>query len=120
MLLCCALDFFYLILGLYLSVNTGISTDEFIEQKNWKFSLEAIKDFFGYNDEGYSNLYEYEDMGHPLRYKGVGFFYFSHVYLFIADFRKQDCYERFNAFGFKFIRFNYSSNKLYNSFCYLI
>ena len=24
-------------------------------------------------------------MGHPVRYKGVGFFYFSHVYLLIAD-----------------------------------
>ena len=67
--------FFYLIFGFYLSVNTGISTDEFIEQKNWKFSLEAIKDFFGSGNDGYFNLLKYE-----WKFHGVGFHYFSHIY----------------------------------------
>ena len=37
----------YLIYGFYLSINTGISTDEFIEQTNWNLSKDAIKNFFG-------------------------------------------------------------------------
>ena len=37
----------YLIFGFYLSINTGISTDEFIEQTNWTLSKDAIKNFFG-------------------------------------------------------------------------
>ena len=41
--------FFYLIIGFYLSINTGISTDEFIDQYNWKLNLDAIKDFFGFD-----------------------------------------------------------------------
>ena len=71
--------FFYLIFGFYLSVNTGISTVEFIEQKNWKFSLEAIKDFFGSSNNGYFNLLKYE-----WRFHGVGFHYFSQIYLLLA------------------------------------
>ena len=35
--------FFYLTFGLYLSINTGITSDEAIEQGNWKINLEAIK-----------------------------------------------------------------------------
>ena len=34
--------FFYLIFGFYLSINTGISTDEFIEQKNWRLNFNQI------------------------------------------------------------------------------
>ena len=71
---------FYLIFGIYLSVKTGLTADELPNQYIWKLNLEAIKDFFGYNNTGYSNLYEY-----VWRYKGVGFYYFSHVYLLIAD-----------------------------------
>ena len=71
---------FYLIFGIYLSVKTGLTTDELPNQYIWTLNLEAIKDFFGYNDTGYSNLYEY-----VWRYKGVGFYYFSHVYLLIVD-----------------------------------
>ena len=74
--------FFYLIFGFYLSVNTGISTDEFIEQKNWKFNLEAIKDFFGSSNDGYLNLLKYE-----WKFHGVGFHYFSHIYWqFLLDY----------------------------------
>ena len=71
---------FYLIFGIYLSVKTGLTTDELPNQYIWKSNLEAIKDFFGYNDTGYANLYKLEGL-----YKGVGFYYFSHVYLLIAD-----------------------------------
>ena len=42
--------FFYLILGFYFSVNTGIATDEPVEQYIWKLNVEAVKDFFGYNE----------------------------------------------------------------------
>ena len=38
--------FFYLILGLYLSVNTGITADELTDQYNWELRRDAIKDFF--------------------------------------------------------------------------
>ena len=72
--------FFYLIIGFYLSINTGISTDEFIEQYNWQLSFGAIKDFFGYNTNGYDNLLRYE-----WKYHGVGFHYFSQTYLLIAS-----------------------------------
>ena len=64
--------YFYIIFGLFLSVNTGITTDELPNQFIWNLNLEAIKDFFGFNETGYYNLYKYE-----WRYKGVGFYYFS-------------------------------------------
>ena len=71
--------FFYLIFGFYLSVNTGISTDEFVEQKNWRLNFGAIKDFFGNNDDGYFNLLEYE-----WKFHGIGFHYFSQIYLLLV------------------------------------
>ena len=43
----------YLLTGVYLAVNSGISHDEFHEQQNWNVNLEAIKSFFisgEYND----------------------------------------------------------------------
>ena len=72
--------FFYFILGFYLSINTGISTDEFIDQYNWQLSLGAIKDFFGYNNNGYNELLKYE-----WRFHGVGFHYFSHIYILLVS-----------------------------------
>ena len=71
---------FYLIIGFYLSINTGITSDEIVNLYIWSLNLDAIKEFFGYNNFGYSNLYEYD-----WRYKGVGFFYFSHIYLTIIE-----------------------------------
>ena len=71
--------FFYLIVCLYLSVNTGITTDELEDQYKWSLSLNAIKDFFGYNNNGFQNLYNY-----IWKYHGMGFHYFSHIYLLIA------------------------------------
>lgn len=72
--------FFYFITGLYLSVNTGITTDELPNLYIWSLNLEAIKNFLGFNDTGYQNLYNYE-----WKYKGVGFYYFSYIYLFLAN-----------------------------------
>jgi len=70
--------FFYLIVGLYLSVNTGITTDELLDQYHWSISLNAIKDFFGANNNGYLDLYIYK-----WKYHGIGFHYFSQIYLIV-------------------------------------
>ena len=40
-----SLLFFYFIIGLILSVNTGITTDELPNLYIWNLNLEAIKDF---------------------------------------------------------------------------
>ena len=66
--------FIYLILGLFLSVNTGVSTDAFIEEKIWKNNLEAAKDIFGYDNDGYSNLLQKHD-----KYYGVGYNFLSQI-----------------------------------------
>ena len=71
--------FFYLISGLYLSTHTGITSDEAIEQANWKINIEAIKAFFTNNNNGYSNLLEYFS-----RFYGIGFHYLSQIYLLLA------------------------------------
>jgi len=73
--------FLYFIIGFYFSINTGITTDEIENLYSWSLNLSAIKNFFGFNDYGYKDLYEY-----VWRYKGVGFYYFSYIYLFIAEF----------------------------------
>ena len=72
--------YFYFIIGLVLSVNTGITTDELPNLYIWNLNLEAIKNFLGFNDTGYQNLYNYE-----WRYKGVGFYYFSYIYLSLTN-----------------------------------
>ena len=72
--------FLYFIIGFYFSINTGITTDEIENLYSWTLNLNAIKDFFGFNDYGYKDLY-----GYLWRYKGVGFYYFSYLYLFAAE-----------------------------------
>ena len=62
--------FAYLVIGIYLSLNTGISHDEFHEQQNWTYNLQAVKDFV--SDGDYSNFLSYKD-----RYHGIGFHYIS-------------------------------------------
>ena len=64
------LAFVYLVIGIYLSLNTGISHDEFHEQQNWTYNLQAVKDFVTTGD--YSNFLSYKD-----RYHGIGFHYVS-------------------------------------------
>ena len=53
-----------------------MATDEPVDQYLWKLNVEAIKDFFGYNENGYFNLLEYE-----ARFHGIGFHYISQLYL---------------------------------------
>ena len=72
--------FFYLILGFYLSANTGISMDELADQYIGETNVEAIKYFFGYNENGYLNLLESQDKFH-----GAGFQYISQIYILIAS-----------------------------------
>ena len=66
----------YLILGIYLSLNTGISHDEHHEQLNWDVNLKAIKIFFETGD--YPNLLEYRD-----RYHGIGFNFLSQPFQYL-------------------------------------
>ena len=56
----------YGILGSWLSINTGISHDEYHEQLNWETNLKAIKLFLTTGD--YQSLIQYKD-----RYHGIAF-----------------------------------------------
>lgn len=66
----------YFLLGIYLSINTGISHDEFHEQLNWEIHIKAIYEFF--KSGSYDNLLNYKD-----RYHGVGFHLFSQPFQYI-------------------------------------
>jgi hypothetical protein len=70
--------FFYVIFCLYFSVKTGISADEFIELYNWQLSKDAIKDFFGFNNYGYTNLFAYD-----WKFHGIAHHFFSKPYTYI-------------------------------------
>jgi len=72
--------FFYLIFGIYISVNVGMTTDELPNHNIGILNIEAIKDILGFNDTGYSNLEKF-----PWHYKGPAFYYLSYIYLFIVD-----------------------------------
>ena len=67
----------YLITGIYLSLNTGISHDEYHEQLNWEINLNAVKNF--YETGTYQNLLEYKD-----RYHGIGFHFLSQPFQYLA------------------------------------
>ena len=68
------LFYFFLIIyttfGVYLSLTTGISNDEFHEQKNWSINYQVIKDFI--NNGNYENLINYRD-----KYHGIAFQFIS-------------------------------------------
>ena len=66
----------YLIIGIFLSLNTGISHDEYHEQLNWEINLKAIKDF--YETGNYKDLLEYRD-----RYYGIGFHFLSQPFQYL-------------------------------------
>jgi len=69
----------YLTIGIYLSLNVGISHDEYHEQLNWEINLKAIKNF--YETGNYNNLLEYKD-----KYHGIGFHFLSQPFqYFIKD-----------------------------------
>ncbi len=72
--------FIYLITGIYLSLNVGISHDEYHEQLNWEINFKAIKNFF--ETGTYQELLQYKD-----RYHGVGFNLLSQPFQYlIKDF----------------------------------
>ena len=73
--------FFYLILGMYISINVGMTADELPNHSIGILNIEAIKDILGFNNTGYENLEKF-----PWRYKGPAFYYLSYVYLFTVDF----------------------------------
>jgi hypothetical protein len=66
----------YLITGIYLSLNTGISHDEYHEQLNWEINLKAIKTF--YETGTYQELLLYKD-----RYHGIGFNFLSQPFQYL-------------------------------------
>lgn len=68
--------FLYILIGIYLSINTGISHDEFHEQHNWVINLNAIKSFI--TDRNYEDLLNYKD-----KYHGIGFHYLSQPFQFL-------------------------------------
>ena len=70
------LAFAYLVLGIYLSINTGISHDEFHEQQNWTYNVQAVKDFLSTGE--YDSFLSFKD-----RYHGIGFHYISQPVQFL-------------------------------------
>ena len=60
----------YLFIGIYLSLTTGISHDEYHEQLNWEKNAHGAINFFKYGE--YENLINYID-----KYHGIGFHYIS-------------------------------------------
>ena len=71
---------FYILIGIYLSLNNGISHDEIHEQKNWLINSSAIKDFL--QTGSFEKLISYKD-----KYHGVAFHYISQpIQYLIKDF----------------------------------
>ena len=70
--------FIYLIVGISLSITTGISHDEIHEQQTWEINLKAIKSFF-IDNNGYEELLNYKD-----RYFGIAFHLISQPIQFLT------------------------------------
>ena len=70
--------FIYLIVGISLSITTGISHDEFHEHQTWEINLKAIKSFF-IDNNGYEELLNYKD-----RYFGIAFHLISQPIQFLT------------------------------------
>ena len=60
----------YLFIGIYLSLSTGISHDEYHEQLNWEKNIQGAISFLSTGE--YENLINYID-----KYHGIGFHYIS-------------------------------------------
>ena len=67
---------FYFLVGAYLSIINGITSDEFHQQKNWEIHLRAIINFLKYGN--YDELLNYGD-----RYHGIAFHYISQPIQFL-------------------------------------
>ena len=62
--------FIYLIVGIYLSITNGITSDESYERLNWQENLSGIKSLLA--NGNYDNFLEYQD-----KYHGIAFHYIS-------------------------------------------
>jgi hypothetical protein len=60
----------YLIVGIYLSITNGITSDESFEQLNWEKNFSGIISFLKHGN--YDEFLEYQD-----KYHGIGFHYIS-------------------------------------------
>ena len=66
----------YILLGSYLSITNGITSDEYHEQKNWIINLSAAKEFIKTGE--YESFLEYWD-----RYHGIAFHLISQPIQFL-------------------------------------
>jgi len=71
----------YFIIGFYLSINAGISADEFIDRYRWNLNFEIIKYFL----LGIGNQ-NFEILNYDWRFHGIGFHYISEIYIYIISF----------------------------------
>lgn len=60
----------YFLIGSYLSLTNGLTSDEWIEQKNWEINIASVIDFISTGK--YPELINYRD-----KYHGIGFHYIS-------------------------------------------
>ncbi len=67
----------YIIIGSYLSITNGITSDEYHEQLNWEINSKAIINYLG--NRNYDELLNYGD-----RYHGIGFHLLSQPIQFIS------------------------------------
>ena len=73
----------YLIVGIFLSITNGITSDESFEQLNWDENLSGVKSLLA--NGNYDNFLEYQD-----KYHGIAFHYISQpiqffTYKFISN-----------------------------------
>ena len=90
----------FFIIGSLLSVNVGISHDEWHEEQNWKYNLEISKEtknkiFF--NKERKTDVFTNKD-----KYYGVGFQYISQPIQFFLK-KLLFKYQNINDFGSKLL-----------------
>jgi len=85
--------FLYFLIGIYLSLNTGISHDEFHEQKNWEFNMLLI-DSLWKNQE--------IEITYIDKFYGIGFQYISQPFQYFFS-EIVSNYFGFDAYGSKLI-----------------
>ena len=67
----------YLIVGIFLSITNGITSDEYFEQLNWEKNLSGIKSLI--KNGNYDQFLEYQD-----KYHGIAFHYISQPIQFLT------------------------------------
>ena len=68
----------YLVVGIYLSITTGITSDESFEQMNWEENISGIISLFNYGH--YDTFLKYLD-----KYHGIAFHYISQPIQFLTS-----------------------------------